>query len=506
MEKAETISHKDLKEASRFRLRSIIPVCIRMKLLICFLSFVAISIYSGTKLFFTVRDSASVQVAYEDIVNNWSSDMIRQIIEISPKEQCPGNFTDLMRFDWSGTPESCSCLESSIQDYPSLSKTIHHQLCNSTMMEAGCTPVEGSPARPLFTYNGRRFCAQRMSETSFFLSIQNMNDDGTCKEGFINCGGRASSHESICVNASMFDNGCPIKDIANEKLDASYIRIGNSEFYYSKADYLGTLPYSEMKLSNTSTCFDSPQAINDPLKSQSSKSAGDPCVYGGHGFVAFDDGVAATTFLSKQGVSYASDPSKAVDQTIKPFKRSYFSFKPSCRRELLQFTDHASLSLSPKRLFLVGILAKILILSSVIGSAILLLTLLIKPLSRVSRFTRYAASFLVVVANLVAVEISFYMTYSTHSYFENMIQDDCADSTVLEIFESLALITNLDLVFKRHLLLGLGSIFLVSSFLWLVGSVVYRRLQSVRPSTDPVIGIAELSSIKAESQASKLAV
>lgn len=501
MEKNERALFKDMKQGTRFRTSSILSFCLKFNLLLAFYSFVGISIFAGVKLFYIFSDAAMVKDNYEDIVNNWSSDMIKQIFEVSPNEQCPGNSTELFRFQWQGTQEACSCSKTSVDSFPTLEKKVYKQLCNSTMMDAKCETIEGSPARPLFMYKDQKFCVQRMSETSYFLSANNMNSDGTCKEGYKSCGGKNNHLYSTCVNASLFDNGCPILDISYKQVDSSYVKIGNSNLYYSKNDNIEGSPYSEIKLTNTSICYSTPSSITNPTDStRPSSTTTEPCNYGGPGFNVFDQGIEATTFLAKQSISLNTDTNPVIDQVIKPFKRGYYSFKPSCRKDLLNLIDHATISISPMRTMFLKGMSIFLIFTTSLGCFIFSLTLLIKPSSNTSSLFRYFGGIIVIVLNLVAVEMSYFVTSSAHDYFETLVNNKCGDNYTQPTFEKLALMTNLDTVFKRDVLVVLGSLLLAISFGRLVGPWLWARLFKAKPISSPSVRGSELTSIKPESQ------
>jgi hypothetical protein len=301
MEKTDNPYTKDQKHGSSLGFLVKESQHFRMIMLLAITGFVSLSMYSGYRLLMMLDDPHSLKDAYEDLVNNWSSDLIRQIIEVPPKQQCPGNFSELFRYEWKGTQESCSCLESpSLENNPSLSKTVYQKLCNYTMMQAGCVPIEGSPAMPLFIYNDRKLCVQRMGDTSFFYNVENMNDDGTCKEGFKKCGGKSNINISLCVNDSLFDGGCPIMDISNQKIDESYFSVGSSGIFASKADYLQGSPISEVKLTNISSTaaqFTTSSSRDSSGRNQHSIA---PYLYAGPNFEIIDDGIALSSYLSKQ--------------------------------------------------------------------------------------------------------------------------------------------------------------------------------------------------------------
>lgn len=118
-----------------------------------------------------------------------------------------------------GTKASCNCQSAPAASLSSnnLTATIYYSACNSTQTQAQCTGIAANPAKAMTQFpndatagNGKILCVERGAETTTYVALaENLNTDGTCKTGFIACGGEDGADEhsyKMCVPGT----DCPI--------------------------------------------------------------------------------------------------------------------------------------------------------------------------------------------------------------------------------------------------------------------------------------------------------
>jgi hypothetical protein len=87
--------------------------------------------------------------------------------------------------------------------------------CNWNETRAGCREIPSTPAKPLTKWiNSQEVFVIRQRNTSFLENYSKLNPDGSCVDGYKNCGNKNSKSKGFCIQNSVSE--CPITDISSD--------------------------------------------------------------------------------------------------------------------------------------------------------------------------------------------------------------------------------------------------------------------------------------------------
>lgn len=165
----------------------------------------------GQKLLQEFRSS------FQDPALSWREDPVYEISssknKFSPLADHPSAYTTVWSGMWPGTLEGCDCPK-----YSSWYTTVE----DSTIVgdfwtqphRKNCECYAATPAQPLTKLvNGKEIFVLRIKYTSFLDVYTKMNQDGSCQEGFKNCGDKSSVSKGYCIPISISE--CPMTALSN---------------------------------------------------------------------------------------------------------------------------------------------------------------------------------------------------------------------------------------------------------------------------------------------------
>jgi hypothetical protein len=150
---------------------------------------------------------------FQNLGGNWKQDVV---VGISNTDQIPlkeGQYVDRWQGNYPGTVDGCFCSSSAY--YWRVSAGMKTRSCNWNETRAGCREIPSTPAKTLPKWiNSQEVFVIRQRNTSFMETYSKLNQDGSCVEGFKNCGNKNTKSKGFCIPNSVAE--CPITDISSD--------------------------------------------------------------------------------------------------------------------------------------------------------------------------------------------------------------------------------------------------------------------------------------------------
>ena len=195
--------NKELFQDKTATLYSCLCCCCAFPLLIAAFAVVCVA-YSRQKEF---SDN------FQNLGGNWKQNVV---VGITNTDQVPlkeGQYVDRWQGNYPGTMDGCYCSTSAY--YWRVSQGMKTRSCNWNETRAGCREIPSTPAKTLPKWiNSQEIYVIRQRNTSFLENYSKLNADGTCAEGFRNCGNKESKSKGFCIQNSVAE--CPITDISSD--------------------------------------------------------------------------------------------------------------------------------------------------------------------------------------------------------------------------------------------------------------------------------------------------
>lgn len=196
---------------------------------------------------------------FSGMFESWNNDLVFGVraTNNSAYLETPDHYFTKWTGFWPGVVEGCNCPLITDPNLPDRVQGLLKRNCTQFEISSiGCTPVSAVPAVNLTSwitpkYLPIEFFVIRVKNTSFRVSVANMNDDGSCRDGFRNCGDQASISGGYCIKNEL---ECPINDLQNAKGDFKKVSIFEPiDIFYSND--AGKHPISDLYISEDFLCF-----------------------------------------------------------------------------------------------------------------------------------------------------------------------------------------------------------------------------------------------------------
>lgn len=314
-------------------------------LILVSMAYTAYSMYAAWKSYYNFEE---VTDAYLNLLSNWKADMIKDVTTVGKGSSCPSGYKVLFSYSWPGSDWGCDCLLAySTSKYYREMYTGDN--CTTLQLSANCTNITNTSRSLMYGYeNNAKFCYQTVSDTNILKTAANIHENGTCKDGFIACGGTADNvtfADNVCVNASQFGGGCPILALGYSMAsDSNYIQIGNTSYYYTKNPNYSSPAINGIKINEGDNACSDDNTTQNAYRSYPLWNATVPrCDKNDSSFKKIGSGLGRRTFLTNNGLSVTNlDRSSYYfndTQIINTFTRKTIGLSAKCRQEASTVID-----------------------------------------------------------------------------------------------------------------------------------------------------------------------
>lgn len=188
---------------------------------------------------------------FGSLTSNWDSDMVFDISPTEPGSLPADGYVTSWQGKWPGTVAGCYCWQSNSR--MKVRKGLKDRPCNTNETRLDCKDITQSDAKDMPNWAGStRLYATRIRGTSFLDNYQNINEDGTCKSGFKNCGDKGSRAKGLCIKNSIAD--CPITDIKTSTFSgARQVTFPLISLYVGNAN--SNNPVCDLSIAQNHLCF-----------------------------------------------------------------------------------------------------------------------------------------------------------------------------------------------------------------------------------------------------------
>jgi hypothetical protein len=324
------------------------------KLVTCFkaLYIVVMAFYGLYGLFLAIKAYTKfrdLSKGFNNIVENWREDIITDFSLVEPGANCPTGQEKEFKYNYGGAQAGCNCIGRATSE---LDSKIYTKPCNTTMTQAGCIEKPEVPGKLLDSINtgaspagAKVLCTERKAGVDFISLSTNLQPDGTCKSGTVECGTSAATDpDRLNVMCVPSDIGCPVMDITSPAAaGAAGLSLtvgGTAHFVWTKVPSSTALPISELTLSTNAVCK------NDNNSPKSIQNVGSyPLRRTGSGVQSSCEGGTDDTFIQFYSIpventlkinnAWGTDAdlqaSISGTETFNFYKRSYIELKAKCR-------------------------------------------------------------------------------------------------------------------------------------------------------------------------------
>lgn len=294
--------------------------------------------YSVIQAGIAYRQYNKINGNFNFILKNWEMNAIGSVSTVSISSSCPSGTETLIKYTWPGTTPGCYC---------SSSNDLFASKCTEKQLADGCTEVSATEEKDLTIYKEVKYCVERITNTSFKDLASKLYENGTCPDNYIKCGGSIDSMYALCVESTSFGGGCPLMAIKNSQASGMQMLGDGSLFYGSYAQDVQESPVSQIYTNDGGVCSMMIESttishIRYPLAKRSIQE----CYRYDTTFTEIDTGIIKATFLDQNKIDVSKFPKIGEfitsDVVVKPFKKHFVGFKPSCRYLVSQLHEKST--------------------------------------------------------------------------------------------------------------------------------------------------------------------
>ena len=311
--------------------------------------------------------------AFGQFAASWDSDLVYGIFSTNTAPVPDSSYYYITwNGTWPGNIAGCNCGALAIVASGGYYAGLYTDSCSWNQTLHGCTDIAAGPKVYLNKWiNNQVIYALKKSGTGFLSTYKNMNDDGSCKSGFTNCGNPNSASKGVCLPSGTT---CPITDISSTG-GPGYTQAGTFtgfSLYTSTANTQN--PVSDLYIGEDHMCFVRSMYPITPKRSVYKLLMGDfnDCILDKNAWSISQLGEA--TFLGQNSVDTTRLIGYGASDTFlyKLLAARTIDWSPTCSSNVQAILDQPNQLISTKKQYL--ILFVIYIISFVFGCLAILMS------------------------------------------------------------------------------------------------------------------------------------